>query len=197
MKEMWDQRYAGEDFVYGREPNPYFREQIEKLSPGRILLPGEGEGRNAVFAAKLGWQVAAFDQSAEGRRKALQLASDEGVHITYDVTDVMHAEYMPGSFDLIALLYLHLPAMIRRDAHRRMASLLRPEGVLLLEGFSTDQTAYDSGGPKDVSMLFDPYLISEDFKTLRVNYLEKTTIMLAAGRGHSGPASVVRFAATR
>jgi len=83
MQRMWDEKYGTEKFFYGTEPNEYFAEKLNLLKTGKILLPGEGEGRNAVFAAKAGWQVLGVDQSFEGKRKALQLAEKENVTITY------------------------------------------------------------------------------------------------------------------
>ncbi len=69
-KEMWNKRYARTDFVYDTVPNEFFKQQLLKLTPGKILLPAEGEGRNAVFAAKKGWKVDAFDSSIEALKKA-------------------------------------------------------------------------------------------------------------------------------
>ena len=67
-----------EEYVYGTEPNQFFKEQLQKIIPaGKLLLPGEGEGRNAVYAAKLGWMVDAFDQSSVARTKALNLAKEK------------------------------------------------------------------------------------------------------------------------
>lgn len=71
--QRWDDRYKSEEFAYGEEPNNYLKEQLEKLNPSTILFPAEGEGRNAVFAAKLGWKVSAFDISEEGKTKPLNL----------------------------------------------------------------------------------------------------------------------------
>lgn len=76
-KAFWDQRYAEDGFVYGPHPNLFFCKELGKLKPGRLLLPGEGEGRNAVYAARRGWEVVAFDQSSEGQRKALALAAQK------------------------------------------------------------------------------------------------------------------------
>ncbi len=50
----WDDRYSKEEFAYGEEPNNYLAEQLIKLNDGSILFPAEGEGRNAIFAARLG-----------------------------------------------------------------------------------------------------------------------------------------------
>ncbi|HSL87766.1 MAG TPA: hypothetical protein VK870_00530, partial [Ignavibacteriaceae bacterium] len=78
---FWDERYSAEEYVYGKDPNEFFEEHLSKLNPGRLLLPGEGEGRNAIFAAKLGWQVDANDQSIVAKSKAEKLAHAYGVNI--------------------------------------------------------------------------------------------------------------------
>ena len=86
--ERWNDRYSNEAFAYGEEPNLYLKEQLEKLSTGDILFAAEGEGRNAVFAAKLGWNSSAFDISIEGKNKALQLAESNNVSIDYRVGEL-------------------------------------------------------------------------------------------------------------
>ena len=88
MKEMWDQRFASEEYAYGTQPNLYFKEKLTGLEPGTLLLPAEGEGRNAVFAAGLGWEVRAMDFSGQGRIKALKLAERMGVQLDYTIGDL-------------------------------------------------------------------------------------------------------------
>ena len=75
MKEFWDQRYSEPGFAYGLDPNAFFVEVLDSLTPGRLLLPGEGEGRNAIYAAGNGWKVSAYDQSIVARDKALEWAA--------------------------------------------------------------------------------------------------------------------------
>jgi hypothetical protein len=48
MKEFWNERYANEEYAYGEEPNEFFKQELARLQPGRILLPADGEGRNGV-----------------------------------------------------------------------------------------------------------------------------------------------------
>ena len=72
-KDKWDERYSKPEFAYGTAPNVYFKSKIDKLPPGKILLPADGEGRNSVYAAMLGWDASVFDISREGQRKALEL----------------------------------------------------------------------------------------------------------------------------
>jgi hypothetical protein len=63
MKDFWNERYGWDESAYGEQPNEYFKKQLAQLEPGEILMPAEGEGRNAVHAAKSGWHVKAFDTS--------------------------------------------------------------------------------------------------------------------------------------
>jgi hypothetical protein len=99
MSDAWterlNERYSGEQFAYGEQPNEFLKEQLGKLDIGTILFPAEGEGRNAVFAAKLGWNVLAFDISAEGKKKALQLAEANHETIDYQIGELESLNYKP------------------------------------------------------------------------------------------------------
>ncbi|HEX7902265.1 MAG TPA: hypothetical protein VF487_00200 [Chitinophagaceae bacterium] len=86
--DRWNDRYSKDEFAYGEHPNNYLKKQLEKLNAGKILFPAEGEGRNAVFAAKLGWTVSAFDISVEGKNKAFKLAAANKVIIDYQVGEL-------------------------------------------------------------------------------------------------------------
>ena len=89
QSNFWDERYSSEEYVYGVEPNQFFKQVLDKIPvPGKLLLPGEGEGRNAVYAAKCGWLVDAYDQSINAQKKALKLAEINDVIINYSVVDL-------------------------------------------------------------------------------------------------------------
>ena len=91
--QRWNERYSKEEFAYGEQPNNYLKEQLQRLNTGKILCAAEGEGRNAVFAAKLGWEVSAFDISIEGKNKAMQLAKQNNVTIDYQVGELPALSY--------------------------------------------------------------------------------------------------------
>ncbi len=74
MKNFWNKRYSEKEYVYGEDANVFFAEQLQQITPEKIILPCEGEGRNAVYAATSGWGVHAFDTSIIGKSKAIQLA---------------------------------------------------------------------------------------------------------------------------
>lgn len=114
----WNERYSKDAFAYGEEPNNYLKEQLTKLSVGTILFPAEGEGRNAVFAAKLGWTVSAFDISKEAKIKAMRLAEKNNVKIDYKVGELQSLDFGIEQFDVIALIYAHFPASIKSLYHK-------------------------------------------------------------------------------
>ncbi|OXA80347.1 Methyltransferase domain-containing protein [Flavobacterium aquidurense] len=196
--ERWNDRYSNAAFAYGEEPNNFFKEQIEKLNAGTILFPAEGEGRNAVYAAKLGWEVAAFDISEEGKNKALKLAEANNVTIDYKVGALETLNYQPEQFDAIALIYAHFPAEIKSYLHKTLETYLRKGGIIIFEAFSKKHLEYLAindkvGGPKDIESLFSIEEIKADFPNYEIIQLEETEIELNEGLFHNGKGSVIRF----
>jgi len=196
--ERWNDRYSNEEFAYGEEPNNFFKKQIEKLTPGTILFPAEGEGRNAVYAAKLGWKVAAFDISEEGKNKALKLAEANNVTIEYKIGELQTLNYRPEQFDAIALIYAHFPAEIKSRLHKTLETYLRKDGIIIFEAFSKKHLEYLAindkvGGPKDIESLFSIEEIKADFPNYEIIQLEETEIELNEGLFHNGKGSVIRF----
>ncbi|MCO6147160.1 bifunctional 2-polyprenyl-6-hydroxyphenol methylase/3-demethylubiquinol 3-O-methyltransferase UbiG [Flavobacterium sp. NRK1] len=196
--DRWDERYSKSEFAYGEQPNNYLKEQLEKLKPEEILFPAEGEGRNAVFAAKLGWTVSAFDISNEGRKKAIELSARENVVIDYKVGELQTLNYTNGQFGVIALIYAHFPANIKSQLHKMLARYLRKGGIVIFEAFSKRNLEYLAknekvGGPKDVESLFSVEEIKADFNNYDILELEETEIHLNEGLYHNGLGSVIRF----
>ena len=197
MQEFWNQRYSEEEYAYGTRANSWFRHHLRGRTPGRILLPGEGEGRNAVHAARAGWDVTAWDYSEAGRDKALALAAAHGVRINYDVVDLSTAVPAAGRFDAVALVFVHLPPEQRRRLHTLCANALAPGGVLILEAFSQQQLRYESGGPRSEDLLYTLSDLREDVRDLRIVRAERRLRQLREGPYHAGTASVLRLLALR
>jgi len=197
-KERWNDRYSNTTFAYGEQPNLYLKEQLEKLSAGNILFPAEGEGRNAVFAAKIGWNVSAFDISDEGKNKAMRLAASNGVAIDYRVGEIESLQYKHEQFDAIALIYAHFPADIKSFYHKTLSNYLRKGGTIIFEAFSKRHLECLAknekvGGPKDIAMLFSIDEIMSDFPDYVVLELAEKEIELSEGIFHNGIGSVIRF----
>jgi SAM-dependent methyltransferase len=198
----WNDRYSKDEFAYGEQPNNYLKEQLEKLTIGSILFPAEGEGRNAIYAAKLGWTVSAFDISVEGKNKALRLAAANKVKIDYQVGELQTLNYHIDQFDVIALIYAHFPADIKSLYHKTLDKYLRKGGVIIFEAFSKKHIDYISknenvGGPKDIASLFSIDEIKSDFANYDFKELAETVIELHEGLFHNGQGSVIRFVAQK
>lgn len=194
----WNERYDSELFAYGTTPNHYLKQQLDRLDPGSILFPAEGEGRNAVFAATKGWQVSAFDISINGRKKALQLAQQNQVAIDYQVGELSTLHYQKEEFDVIALIYAHFPADIKSSLHQTLQQYLRKGGLIIFEAFSKNHLEYIAknekvGGPKDIESLFSIDEIKTDFPDYDIIELQETEIELQEGLYHNGTGSVIRF----
>ncbi|MDP5230923.1 MAG: class I SAM-dependent methyltransferase, partial [Cellulophaga sp.] len=145
--DFWNDHYSKEEFIYGTQPNVFFKKQLEKLKIGNILFPAEGEGRNAVYAASLGWDVTAFDISERGQEKAYRLANIKNVAINYKISEVLAFE-TDQTFDVIVLSYAHFPAYMRKEANQYLLHFLRPGGRVIFEAFAKAQLGNTSGGPK-------------------------------------------------
>jgi SAM-dependent methyltransferase len=198
MLQLWNDRYAQAEFAFGTKPNVYFKEQLLKLKPGNILLPAEGEGRNAVYAAMQGWQVTAYDYSSSGKQKALQLAADNKVSIEYLVGEWPDMVVEPNSFDALALIYAHFPADVKSAYHKSFDKLLKPGGIVIFEAFSKNHVPYvmaneKVGGPKNIDVLFSKEEIIADFNNYDIIELVEQEVELNEGLFHVGVGMVVRF----
>ena len=194
---QWDERFSAEEYVYGTKPNAFLEEQLSLLNPGAILFACEGEGRNAVFAASLGWNVSAFDGSKEGQKKANKLAEQIGVTIDYRIGDATEIEYPSESFDCIVFIYAHFPADIRTFIHQRALQWLKVGGTVLLEAFNPEQIPRTSGGPKDITMLYTPEILMHDFADVDDIAISIETVRLDEGPLHQGKAEVIRMIAKK
>jgi len=192
-KTIWDDKYSAEEYVFGKEPNDYLKQILDTFIAGKILLPGEGEGRNAVYAAQKGWTVDAFDSSKAGLDKAMRLAKEKGVRINYDLENILF--YLPklDYYNLAAVFFLHLTRQQRRIMSVKIWDSLRPGGKFIMEAFSKEQLNYNSGGPKDKDLLYSEQEILSDFPCFKPEHLETIERTLNEGTLHKGKASLIRF----
>ena len=197
MRDFWESRYGNDEYVYGKTPNLFFKNTIGELEPGALFMPGEGEGRNVVYAAELGWKVEAMDLTTTGREKAFLLAAEKGVKITYNTGDILNYPLKPGSYDLIALIYFHLPSTIRTSIHVKLSEALNKNGILILEAFTKKQMGQTTGGPQNLDLLYDMASLKSDFKELKIESLYETEQNLNEGPFHQGKSYQVRLIARK
>ena len=195
--EFWDERYSSSEFVYGTEPNIYFKDEIDKLETGNILLMGEGEGRNAVYAATNGWNVDAVDFSKIAKDKALKLAEENSVSINYEIADLSIYNPKSNYYDSAAIIFLHLNPQIRSGVHASVVDSLKPGGKLILEVYEKEQLGKDSGGPQNIDMLYSKEDLEDDFVKMKIIDLEKKIVNLNESEQHKGEAAVLRLIAVK
>lgn len=178
-------------------PNAWFKQCLDELDPGRLFLPGAGEGRSAVYAALQGWEVHAYDRSSNQQRKALARAEEEGVELEYRVGDMEAIQVGEGGYDAIAPLFVQLSPISRKKLHSSMLKGLKEEGYWIMEAFSKEQIAYYSGGPPDIDRLFSLEDIESDLGDLDFLSSKEEEIERFQAERNMGEARVVRIFAKK
>jgi SAM-dependent methyltransferase len=147
VQAAWDSRYADRDQMWSGQPNGALVAEVAELSPGRVLDVGCGEGADAIWLAKAGWNVTALDVSGVALERASAQARDADVDIRWVHAGLAEAQLPPASFDLVSAQY---PALLRTSdaaAERALLAAVAPGGVLLVvhhAGMDT-QEAHDGG----------------------------------------------------
>ena len=196
---MWDQRFAGDEYLFGREPNEYLRSKAPLLpAGGSVLCVADGEGRNSVWLAKQDLKVQAFDVSEVGVAKARMLASEAGVSVDYTVADCEHYNWTARSHDGVVAVFIQFadPEM-RARLFANMVRALKPGGVLILQGYTPKQLEYKTGGPGQLSHLYTADLIRDAFKDLQVIELVEYEAELNEGTQHAGRSALLGLVATK
>ena len=189
---MWDQRYSGEAYAYGTEPNEFLVAMAPRLPLGRVLCLGEGEGRNGVWLASQGHDVTAADASRVGLEKAERLAVERGVTITTVHRDLADYDIAPRSWDGIVSVFCHLPPALRADVHRRCVAGLRCGGVMLLEAYTPRQLVHGTGGPPVAELMMDEETLRAELAGLEFLHLQECEREIHEGAFHNGLGAVVQ-----
>ncbi len=176
MKNKWDGKYSSDEYFFGQEPNEFLKEEIEKLAPGRALFIGEGEGRNSVYAASLGWVTDAIDVSIIGREKAEKLAAKKNVKINYTITDAYDYTYPQNYYDAVVLIYFHVESKLRENYYQKIISSLKPNGKIILLVYDEEHLKHSPYGPKDINILYTLESIVENFIDLEFNIFAKEEV---------------------
>ena len=192
-KQMWQQRYAEQAFAYGTAPNDFLAENVGKITGKKVLCVAEGEGRNGVFLAEHGFEVCAVDFAQAGKEKAAKLASQRGVSLEYHVADLNDFDMDENQWDAIILIFAHFPTALRNKVHANCVRALAPGGVIILEGYHTQQLSLGTGGPNKEEMLFTPQLLLQDFSDLTTGMCDLAVRDIQEGHYHNGQSAVVRY----
>lgn len=196
---MWNQRYSEPGFAYGTEPNDFLAANAERyLRPkGELLCLAEGEGRNAVFLARLGFRVTGVDSSAVGLEKAHRLAGQHGVCIQTVVADLGEFDLGVARWDGIISIWCHTPPDLRARLHRSVVVALRAGGVLLLEAYTPKQVEYKTGGPPTAEHMMTLAAVREELAGLELLEAEEKVREVHEGRYHDGMSAVLQVIARK
>jgi SAM-dependent methyltransferase len=171
-REDWDLKYS-EEQLWGARPYRFLEPEIAGLAPGRALDLACGEGRHAILLADLGWRVTGVDFSEVAIATARERAARARVDVDFRHEDVLDFEPEPGAFDLVLVIFLHLPTGQRRRVLARAAAALAPGGTLLLVGHDLLNATEGVGGPSDPSLLYTPDDVAAELPGLEIEKAER------------------------
>ena len=157
--EAWNERYRDSELVWSAGPNQFVEAELSGLSPGRALDLAAGEGRNAIWLARRGWQVTAVDFSQAGLDKGRTLADDVTIEWVCADATTWRGD---SSYDVCVVAYLQLAAEERRAAVRNGFASVRQGGVFLLVAHDTTNLTEGTGGPQSADVLMTAEDILDD-----------------------------------
>jgi SAM-dependent methyltransferase len=175
QREDWDRRYAAVESLWATKPNRFLVAEAADLPPGRALDLACGEGQNAIWLATLGWDVTGVDYSEVALGKANARADRGGVAVEFVCADLVAYEPRPSAYDLVLVLYLHIPFTARGAVHARACAALAPGGTFLLLGHDRANLTDGVGGPSDPDLLYTADEIAAELPGLEI---EKATTVL-------------------
>lgn len=197
--QTWDARFSTDDYIFGTAPNAWLTQHRGLLAPGsRVLAVADGEGRNSVWLAQQGLQVDAFDISPVGVSKATRLAEQANVQVNYQVRSVDNFEWKVGEYDAVVAIFIQFADPdTRATLFKRMKSALKPDGLMLLQGYTPKQLDYKTGGPPNLDHLYTEELLRDAFGDMTLLELQAYETVLREGTQHSGQSALIGLVARK
>ncbi|NYF25828.1 bifunctional 2-polyprenyl-6-hydroxyphenol methylase/3-demethylubiquinol 3-O-methyltransferase UbiG [Sporosarcina sp. JAI121] len=192
MTNSWNDRFSVKEYVYGKEPNGFLVEAAQKLPKGKVLCIAEGEGRNSVYLASLGFDVTAWDYAPAGLEKTKQLADEKGVVVKTELQDLADVMWVEEQWDAIVHIFGHFPNNVMDRTLAGIKKALKPGGYYISELYTKEQIHYGTGGPRNEEMLCDPVKMLEHFDGYFVKHFHIGEVNRVEGQLHTGTAHVVQ-----
>lgn len=199
MTSVWDERYAGDEYHFGTEPNAFLASQQSLLKPGMSCLAvADGEGRNGVWLAGQGLDVLSVDSSSVAQEKARKLARQRGVEVKFELVDLTQWEWGENRFDMVAAIFIQFaPPELREQMFAHIKRCLKPGGLLLLQGYTPRQLHYRTGGPSQAENLYTEALLRSAFEDMQILHLREHDDIISEGSGHSGMSALIDLVARK
>jgi cyclopropane fatty-acyl-phospholipid synthase-like methyltransferase len=189
----WDERYAGEGYLFGTEPNAFLVSQRHLLQPGmNCLAVADGEGRNGVWLAQQGLHVLSVEASPVALEKAQKLARQRGVTVEFEQADLATWQWGENRFDIVAAIFIQFaPPALREQMFAGIKRCLKPGGLLLLQGYTPRQLEYKTGGPPLAENMYTEALLRKAFGDMEIMHLRDHDDQVSEGAGHSGMSALI------
>lgn len=192
MTNTWHERFSGEEYIYGKEPNEFIAGAAYILQQGKVLCIAEGEGRNAVYLASLGHDVTTWDYAQAGLDKTERLANEKGVSVLTELRDLADVEWEAEQWDAIVHVFGHLPKDVMDRTIKGIQKSLKRGGYYISELYTKEQLHYQTGGPKDETMLVEPVELLNQFNNYFTKHFYVGEVKREEGQLHTGIAHVVQ-----
>lgn len=200
QRELWNDRYSHPNHLYGYRPNDFLvAAEVMVRRASRVLVLGDGEGRNGVWLAQKGHRVTTVDISEVGAAKARTLAGERGVELDIQVADLadwIHTPAAQGPWDAVVLIFCHLQPELRRAVADALTPQLAPQGKLIMESYTPAQPSMGTGGPKDPAVLLTRQNVLEEWAGLDLD-VRMVERRIFEGMGHQGLSSVLQVLGQR
>jgi len=196
---IWNERYAGEDFFYGTEPNAFLASHKALLKSGmRCLAVADGEGRNGVWLAEQGLEVLSVDGSHVAQAKAKKLAQQRGVAMAFEQVDLLQWDWGENEYDVVVAIFIQFVTSPEREQmFAAIKRCLKPGGLLLLQGYTPRQLEYKTGGPSQVENLYTEAMLANAFSDMDILQLHEHDSIICEGSGHSGMSALIDLVARK
>jgi cyclopropane fatty-acyl-phospholipid synthase-like methyltransferase len=191
--ERWQTRFNAPDYIFGKEPNAFLKSQARRLpKSGSALSVADGEGRNGVWLAQQGLDVLAVDFSPAALDKSQALAAERGVQIRTEIADVTTWRWPAAEFDAVVAIFVQVVFPAERAAFfANLKRALKPGGLLLMQGYRTDQLKYGTGGPPEAERLYSRALLQEAFGDMAQLDIREHDSVIGEGTAHVGMSALI------
>lgn len=196
---IWNERYSVDEYHFGTEPNAFLKSQVARLEPGMSCLAvADGEGRNGVWLAQQGLHVLSVDGSEVAVAKARALARERCVQMQVEHADLAHWDWGRARFDVVAAIFIQFAGKeLRDEMFAGIKACLKPDGLLLLQGYTPRQLEYRTGGPSQAENLYTGPMLKDAFADMEILHLEEHDSEISEGAGHCGMSALIDLVARK
>lgn len=176
------------------QPSEFLVQSVGSAKAGRALDVGMGQGRNALYLARAGWEVVGIDISGEAVRQVNDVAQRERLSVRALQQSLQDYSLSSEAFDLILLMYMH---NLQRADTQRLQTALRPGGKVLFEAYHVDVAHANINAITGVPRGYSEQDITALFDGLTVQVCQRVDARSDWSNGPQGTAPLLRFIATR